>query len=100
MDDFSFDDFGGNDLTGSVPSQPQANGSSNAGQGAKYAEEIFSKKIEAKLRTFYVDLRKSHNGPFLKISEKSRGGQKSTIMMDGGDVAVFIEALQEVQKHL
>ena len=64
-----------------------------------YASELFSKQIKAKFRTFYVDLKESSNGKFLKISEKSHG-RKSTIMMDAEDVPVFIEALKEVQEHL
>ena len=68
------------------------------GQGS-YASELFSKQIKAKFRTFFVDLKESANGKFVKISEKSHG-RKSTIMMDAEDVPVFIEALQEVQEKL
>lgn len=67
--------------------------------GGRYASEIFSKTIHAKFRTFYIDLKESQNGKFLKISEKSRG-RKSTIMMDSEDVAEMIQALQEVQENL
>ena len=68
-------------------------------QGGGFAEELFSKTIHAKFRTFYVDLKESVNGKFVKVSEKSRG-RKSTIMMDAEDVPAMIEALQEVQKQL
>ena len=84
-DDYQFDDTSINDA-------PQSN---NRG----YAQELYSKKINAKFRTFFVDLKESSNGKFIKISEKSRG-RKSTIMMDAEDVPVLIEALQEVQKQL
>jgi len=67
--------------------------------GGSYADEVFSKKISAKFRTFFIDLKQSSNGKFLKISEKSRG-RKSTVMMDAEDIPVFIEALKEVQGHL
>jgi uncharacterized protein YxeA len=67
--------------------------------GGGYADELYSKQIKAKFRTFYVDLKESQNGKFIKISEKSHG-RKSTIMMDAEDVPAFIEAMQEVQKQL
>lgn len=99
-DDYQFDD----DLTSSEPSSseqtaaPAAPKSGGSG-GGKYAQELFSKTIHAKFRTFYVDLKESTNGKFIKVSEKSRG-RKSTIMMDAEDVPAMIEALQEVQKQL
>ena len=68
-------------------------------QSEGYADEIFSKQIKAKFRTFYIDLKQSHNGKFIKISEKSHG-KKSTIMMDAEDIPQFIEALKEVQGEL
>ncbi|PIZ71032.1 hypothetical protein COY07_05745 [Candidatus Peregrinibacteria bacterium CG_4_10_14_0_2_um_filter_43_11] len=67
--------------------------------GGQYADELFSKKINAKFRTFYVDLKQSSNGKFVKISEKSHG-RKSTIMMDAEDISEMINALQEVQGKL
>ncbi len=69
------------------------------GNGNGYASELFSKQIKAKFRTFFIDLKESSNGKFIKISEKSHG-RKSTIMMDAEDIPVFIEALQEVSTHL
>ena len=67
--------------------------------GGSFADEIFSKTIHAKFRTFYIDLKESRNGKFVKISEKSKG-RKSTIMMDCEDVPQIIGALQEVQSKL
>ncbi|MFH0820918.1 MAG: hypothetical protein V1908_04040 [Candidatus Peregrinibacteria bacterium] len=78
---------------GSLPGQQAGNG------GGGYAKEIFSKQIKAKFRTFFVDLKESGNGKFVKISEKSHG-RKSTVMMDAEDLPAMIEALQEVQKQL
>ncbi|MCK5617101.1 hypothetical protein KAR91_85350 [Candidatus Pacearchaeota archaeon] len=85
-----------------APAAPATSGGSGGGQrdgGGRFADEVFSKTIHAKFRTFYVDLKESSNGKFLKVSEKSRG-RKSTIMMDAEDVPAMIEALQEVQKQL
>lgn len=79
-----------------VPAQSAP--SAGRSQGG-YAQEIFSRQIKAKFRTFYVDLKESSNGRFVKISEKSHG-RKSTIMMDAEDVPAVIGALQEVQKQL
>lgn len=91
-DDYQFDDV---DSTAPVQ-EPSNNNSSN---GGSYASEVFSKQINAKFRTFYIDLKESSNGKFVKVSEKSHG-RKSTIMMDAEDVPTFIEALQEVQEKL
>ncbi len=98
-EDYQFDD----DLTSSEPAKSTTSegsqGGSGGGGGGGYAKELFSKTIHAKFRTFYVDLKESSNGKFVKVSEKSRG-RKSTIMMDAEDVPAMIEALQEVQKQL
>jgi hypothetical protein len=60
----------------------------------RYSEEVFSKKISAKFRTFFVDVKKNENGHLIKISEKSRGGKKSTVMLDEEDLPAIISALQ------
>lgn len=73
--------------------------STGGGGNGNYASELFSKQIKAKFRTFFIDLKESSNGKFVKISEKSHG-RKSTIMMDAEDVPVFIEALKEVSEKL
>ena len=70
--------------------------SSNRG----YADEVHSVTIHARQRTFYIDLKKSHNGKFFKVSEKSRGGNKTTIMFDSEDLDKFIEAFQEMKAHV
>jgi len=66
----------------------------------KFADELHSVTIHAAQRTFYIDLKESANGKFFKISEKSRGGQKTTIMFDAEDLDKFIEAFQEMKSHL
>ncbi len=98
-DGYQFDDD--IDLSASTPpptSQP-TNSYNAGGGGGRFADELFSKTVHAKFRTFYVDLKESRNGKFVKISEKSKG-RKSTIMMDAEDVPQIIEALQEVQGKL
>lgn len=65
----------------------------------KYSKEIFSEKISAKYRTFFVDVKENENGHLIKIAEKSRGGKKSTIMMDAEDLPELIAALQNAQIH-
>lgn len=119
-DDYQFDDLdhssapmpatpppttGGPITSGGQSDHGYSSNGSSQGQGGQgngsYAAELFSKQIKAKFRTFYVDLKESSNGKFLKISEKNASsGRKSTVMMDAEDIPVFIEALQEVQKHL
>lgn len=87
-------------LTGAGHSDHGYGARSEGGKGGdSYATELFSKQIKAKFRTFYIDLKESSNGKFVKISEKSHG-RKSTVMLDEEDVPMFIEALKEVQQHL
>ncbi len=95
--DYQFEDA--ETVTPPAPGAPNGNGVGMGNGNGSYADEIFSKQIKAKFRTFYVDLKESVNGKFIKISEKSRG-KRSTIMMDAEDVPFMIEALQEVQKQL
>lgn len=106
--DYQFDDA---DFTSSAPVRSSADspaakpafhgksGGGSAGGNGSYGTELFSKKISAKFRTFFVDLKESGNGKFIKISEKSNG-RKSTIMMDAEDLPEMITALQEVQTKL
>ena len=66
----------------------------------RFAEEVHSVTIHARQRTFYIDLKQSSNGKFFKVSEKSRGGQKTTIMFDAEDLEKFIEAFEEMKAHV
>ena len=66
----------------------------------RYADELHSITIHARQRTFYIDLKQSANGKFFKVSEKSRGGQKTTIMFDAEDLDQFIEAFKEMKGKL
>lgn len=89
------------DLAG-PPSPPTTRdrGPTPMGGGRSFAQDIHSVTIHARQRTFYVDLKQSGNGKFFKISEKSRGGQKTTIMFDAEDLDQFIAALQEMKGKL
>jgi len=73
-----------------------------AGGGAprSFANDIHSVTIHARQRTFYIDLKESGNGRFFKISEKSRGGQKTTIMFDSEDLDKFIDAFAEMKTKM
>ncbi len=75
-------------------------GAPAGGGSSRYGEEIHSVTIRARQRTFYIDLKQSGSGKFLKVSEKSRGGQKTTIIFNVEDLPTFIEALQEIQTKL
>ena len=68
--------------------------------GGAYAQDVHSITIRGRQRTFYIDLKQSTNGRFFKVSEKSRGGQKTTIMFDVEDLDKFIEAFQEMKTKL
>jgi hypothetical protein len=75
-------------------------GSGGGGGGGRFAQDVHSVTIHARQRTFYIDLKESGNGKFFKISEKSRGGQKTTIMFDSEDLDQFIAAFQEMKSKL
>jgi hypothetical protein len=72
---------------------------SSHGNGGNYADNLFSEKIKTRNRTFFLDLKRSVNGKFLKISELSRG-KKSTIIMDAEDIPGFLEALSKIHSEL
>lgn len=97
------------ELTGGMPQddqQPMPAPSAPAphqggfGGNRSFADDIHSVTIHARQRTFYIDLKQSGNGKFFKISEKSRGGQKTTIMFDSEDLDQFINALNEMKTKL
>lgn len=85
----------------STPATEASGAGAGAGQSDRggFAKELFSKTVHAKFRTFYIDVKESRNGKFIKVSEKSRG-RKSTIMMDAEDVPAVIEALNEAKGKL
>lgn len=78
-----------------APSRPQHRGGDRG-----FADDLHSVTIHARQRTFYIDLKQSGNGKFFKVSEKSRGGQKTTIMFDAEDLDKFLEAFQEMKTKL
>jgi hypothetical protein len=96
------------ELTGGMPqddqpmpaSQPPMRAPGGGGQRGGFADDLHSITIHAKQRTFYIDLKQSGNGKFFKVSEKSRGGQKTTIMFDAEDLQQFIAAFQEMATKL
>lgn len=72
----------------------------HGGGPRSFANDLHSVTIHAKQRTFYIDLKESGNGKFFKVSEKSRGGQKTTIMFDAEDLDQFIKAFDEMKTKL
>lgn len=83
---------------GGAPRPPRRDG--GGGGNRSFADDLHSVTIHARQRTFYIDLKQSGNGKFLKISEKSRGGQKTTIMFDSEDLDKMIEALTDMKTRL
>lgn len=75
-------------------------GHQGGGANRSFANDLHSVTIHARQRTFYIDLKESGNGRFFKISEKSRGGQKTTIMFDSEDLDKFIDALAEMKTRM
>ncbi len=79
---------------------PRGGGDRGGDRGGRYANDLHSITIHARQRTFYIDLKESGNGRFFKVSEKSRGGQKTTIMFDAEDLEQFISAFNEMKGKL
>lgn len=94
------DGFGGTPAP--RPSAPRGGGfrPPQGGGNRQFANDLHSVTIHAKQRTFYIDLKESGNGKFFKISEKSRGGQKTTIMFDAEDLDPIIAALNEMKTKM
>lgn len=88
------------ELTGDGPQPAPSFGGPGPSAGRQFADELHSVTIHARQRTFYVDLKQSGNGKFIKISEKSRGGRKTTIMFDSEDLDPMIAALQEMKTKI
>ena len=82
----------------SAPAPAQQGG--GGGGGGRYSNDVHSISIRARQRTFYIDLKESGNGKFFKVSEKSRGGQKTTIIFDSEDLDEFIAAFQEMKQYV
>jgi hypothetical protein len=94
--DDPFADFG-EDRT-SEPIQEEKD-TDDTGEVEKFSEDVFSRTLKTRSRTFFFDLKKSVNGKFLKISERYKG-KKSTIMMDAADIAGFIDAMNAIRNKL
>ena len=78
----------------------QSNGQAGNGYTARdEAEELFTHRIQGKRRTFFVDLKQSQQGRYLKLTEKS-GGQKRTILMDEEDFPELMGALTQISDLL
>ena len=66
----------------------------------QYDNEIHSIQVKGRTRTFYIDLKKSPNGFFVKMSEKSLKHGRTTIMFDAEDLEGIIKALNEVKEKV
>jgi hypothetical protein len=83
------------------PASAGPSGSSSSGSDDRqFGKELHSITIHARQRTFYIDLKESGNGKFFKVSEKSRGGRKTTIMFDAEDLDAFLNALNEMKSKV
>lgn len=91
---------GGQPMSDEPMAAPSHSRPHHGGGQRSFAQDLHSVTIHAKQRTFYIDLKESGNGKFFKISEKSRGGQKTTIMFDSEDLDQFIAAFAEMKTKL
>ena len=95
-------ELSGGDDSHSEPAPEASHGGGHRGgrDGGRFADEVHSITIHAKQRTFYIDLKESSNGKFFKVSEKSRGGRKTTIMFDAEDLQQFVDAFTEMKSKV
>ncbi len=61
--------------------------------------EIHSVKFDTNHKTFFLDLKESANGKYLKISEK-RFGKKTTIIVPEEGVQMLLDGVTEMQQKL
>jgi hypothetical protein len=64
------------------------------------ADLIVSYKVVGKKRLFYLDLKQNDYGRFLKISEKSKNGKKSTILVDEDDFIPMYEYMTQIMDEI
>ena len=100
MSELSGSGIGDDDAAHAAPPPSRSVQGGRGNSGGRFAQDIHSITIHAKQRTFYIDLKESTNGKFFKVSEKSRGGQKTTIMFDVEELDQFIAAFQEMKTKL
>jgi hypothetical protein len=71
----------------------------NQGNRRYHDEPLYTEKIFADRKIFFVDLKSNDRGKFLKITEDVRG-RRDTIMVPTETLDEFIDALQNVAEFL
>ena len=71
--------------------RPASRPYNNGGGGGQFAKDVHSVTIQARQRTFYIDLKESGHGKFFKVSEKSRGGQTKISKCEESPTRVSLE---------
>ncbi|MCX6842151.1 MAG: DUF3276 family protein [candidate division WOR-3 bacterium] len=71
----------------------------------EYGEELFSAKVAAGNRTYFVDVQRAQNGAkYLKISESRQGDEKEhehqRVMVFEEDIVDFIHAITEAMPFM
>ena len=74
--------------------EPQAEDHSGRPQRAHY-EPLYSEKIFAERKIFFMDLKENDRGRFVKITEDVRG-RRDTIMLPAEALDDFLDALNRV----
>jgi hypothetical protein len=73
--------------------------SQDNGNRRYHDEPLYTEKIFADRKIFFVDLKSNDRGKFLKITEDVRG-RRDTIMVPAETLDEFIDALQNVADFL
>ena len=71
----------------------------NYGNRRYHDEPLYSEKIFADRKVFFVDLKSNDRGRFLKITEDVRG-RRDTIMVPSETLDDLIKALQNVSEYI
>ncbi len=61
--------------------------------------ELYSVKFDTQHKTFFLDLKQSANGKYLKISEK-RFGKKTTVIVPEEGIDPLLKGIEEIKSKL
>lgn len=67
-------------------------------------KDLYSEKVPAGKRTYFIDLKEKHNGDHVvKITESRKNGEefiRTTVMIFQEDFEKFFDALDRVKTHI
>lgn len=76
------------------------------GENTKYRDEVYSQRVPAGRRTYYLDVKPTRSGDdfYITITERKRlregGSEKFKVFLYKEDFGKFIRALHDVMDHI